>query len=74
MYPFRFVEAGLRRALWYLARAVAARKILFAVRYQYGFNHFSLKSDIRSQHESPRVALTSFTLINEALIFQRRSV
>uniref|UniRef100_A0A915AL22 SSD domain-containing protein n=3 Tax=Parascaris univalens TaxID=6257 RepID=A0A915AL22_PARUN len=31
MYAFRFVEAGLRRALWYLARAVAVRKILFAL-------------------------------------------
>ncbi|VDM38024.1 unnamed protein product, partial [Toxocara canis] len=31
LYAFRFAEAGLRRALWYLARAVAARKILFSL-------------------------------------------
>ncbi|VDM93502.1 unnamed protein product, partial [Onchocerca ochengi] len=31
MYAFRFVEAGLRRALWYFGRSVPTKKALFVV-------------------------------------------
>ncbi|VDD89737.1 unnamed protein product [Enterobius vermicularis] len=31
LYLFRLVESGLRRALWYLSKAIAGRKILFTL-------------------------------------------